>query len=65
MFKFGTFFCFVGMACLYVGFGMTFGIQAKSEIIRLTIITLLGAGMVKCWMGVTLWSIALKGNNNG
>ena len=62
MFKFGTFCCFLGMALLYVGVFMTFGIQAKSETIRLTTISLLVAGMAKVWIGVTFWDIALKGD---
>lgn len=61
MLKVGSFFCFIGIACLYVAAFMLFGIEAKSDIVRLTTIALLIAGMVKVWAGVTFWSIALKG----
>ena len=62
MFKFGTFICFVGMACLYVAMFIMFGLGVKTEILRLTSLALLVAGMAQCWMGVALWSIALKGS---
>lgn len=62
MTKFGTVCCFLGVACLYVAAFMLFGIEAKSDIMRLTTIALLIAGMVKVWAGVTFWSIALKGS---
>lgn len=62
MFKVGSFFCFIGMACLYVAVFMMFGFGGKTEILRLTTLALLVAGMVKVWAGVTFWSIALKGS---
>lgn len=61
MFKFGTFFCFFGIACLYAGFGTMFSIGATTETMRFAIVTLLGAGFVNAWLGAVLWSIALKG----
>ena len=62
MFKVGSFFCFIGIACLYVAVFMMFGFGGKTEILRLTTLALLVAGMAQCWMGVALWSIVLKGN---
>lgn len=62
MFKVGSFFCFIGIACLYVAMFMMFGLGAKTEILRLTTLALLVAGMAQCWTGVALWSIALKGS---
>lgn len=62
MFKFGTLCCFVGVACLYVAVFIMFGLGVKTEILRLTTLALLVAGMVKIWAGVTFWSIALKGS---